>query len=57
MLQNITSKNIAPVYLDKRPGDVEKTHADIEKAKKLLGWEPKVDFYEGLKKAVEHFKK
>ncbi len=56
VLQEITAKNIDPVYLDKRPGDVEKTHADIERAKKALAWQPKVSFCEGLKKTVDWFK-
>lgn len=29
---------------------------DIEKAKKLLGWEPKVTLEDGLKKTIEYFK-
>ncbi|MCD6229028.1 MAG: SDR family oxidoreductase [Candidatus Omnitrophica bacterium] len=55
-LKEITGKNIAPVYLPPRPGDVRKTHASIEKAKSLLGWRPKIDFYQGLKLTVEWFK-
>ncbi|MCR4324883.1 MAG: GDP-mannose 4,6-dehydratase [Candidatus Curtissbacteria bacterium] len=34
-------------------GDVENTWANIVKAKKLLGWEPKVQFTAGLTKYVE----
>jgi len=30
---------------------------DISKAKKLLGWEPKVKLAEGLEKTIEHFKR
>ncbi len=30
---------------------------DISKAKKLLGWEPKVKLTEGLEKTIEHFKR
>ncbi|UCG34813.1 MAG: SDR family oxidoreductase [Candidatus Omnitrophota bacterium] len=56
-LKEITAINIDPVYEDLRPGDVRKTYADISKAKKLLGWQPKVDFYSGLKKTVTWFKK
>ncbi|MDP2947360.1 MAG: GDP-mannose 4,6-dehydratase, partial [Nanoarchaeota archaeon] len=36
---------------------VESTCADITKAKKLLGWEPKVSMEEGLKRFVVWFKK
>lgn len=42
--------------LEKRPprlGDVRHTHADVGKAKKWFGYEPKIKFEEGLKKTVE----
>ncbi|PYL84555.1 MAG: NAD-dependent dehydratase, partial [Verrucomicrobia bacterium] len=29
---------------------------DITRAKKILGWEPKVHFDEGIKKTIEYFK-
>lgn len=55
-LNKIMNKNTSAVYLPLRPGDVRKTHSDISKAAKLLGWQPKIGFEEGLKKAVEWFK-
>ncbi|MBU0756890.1 MAG: SDR family oxidoreductase [Nanoarchaeota archaeon] len=36
------------VHIPKRPGEPDSTHADITKAKTLLGWEPKVSFEEGV---------
>ena len=56
MLNKILNKDIKAVYLPPRLGDVRKTHADIEKAKEILGWVPKINFYEGLKKTVEWFR-
>ena len=56
-LKEIIGSNIEPNYYPLRPGDVRKTHADITKAKKILGWQPKVDFYQGLEKTVEWFKR
>lgn len=35
-------------YRDPRPGDIRDSLADITKAKRLLGYTPKVDFREGL---------
>jgi dTDP-glucose 4,6-dehydratase len=29
---------------------------DISRAKKVLGWEPKVQFEEGIKKTIEYFR-
>ena len=40
----------------RRPGDVRHTKGATEKAKKLLGYETKVNFEEGLKKTIEWFK-
>jgi len=42
------------VYIPKRPGEPECTQADISKIKKLLRWEPKVSFEEGVKIVLEH---
>lgn len=39
-----------------RPGDVRHTHADISKAKKHLGYKPKVGFDRGLQRTIEWFK-
>ena len=44
-------------YLPKRPGDVLHTKADITLAKKLLGWQPKTSFEEGIKKTSQWFEK
>ena len=50
--------NIEPVInqLPMQPGDVERTYADISKAKKLIGYEPKTSFEDGIKKFVEWYK-
>jgi len=55
-LNKIMNKNISAAYLPPRAGDVRKTHSDINKAAKLLGWQPKINFEQGLEKAVEWFK-
>jgi nucleoside-diphosphate-sugar epimerase len=56
LLNKIIGKNIKPKLLPIRAGDVFKTLADITKIKEKLGFKPKVDFEEGLKKTVEYFK-
>ena len=43
--------------LPMQPGDVDRTYADISKAKKLIGYEPKVSFEQGIKNFVEWYKK
>jgi len=43
-------------HLPKRIGDILHTQSDINLAKKLLDWEPKVDFNQGLEKTKKWFK-
>lgn len=38
-------------------GDVEKTYADVSKAKELIGYEPKTSFKEGIHNFIEWYKK
>ena len=42
--------------LPMQPGDVDRTYADISKAKKLIGYEPKTTFEEGIRKFVDWYK-
>lgn len=46
-------KNMLPM----QPGDVEKTYADISKAKNMLGFEPKTSVEKGIEHFVEWYKK
>lgn len=48
---------IKPVHVERRIGEVEKLIADATKAKKILGWEPKYDFKEGLRAFIQWYKK
>jgi nucleoside-diphosphate-sugar epimerase len=47
--------DIDPIYDDPRPGDVKHSMADISKAEELLGYEPEVQFEEGLKRTISAF--
>jgi len=49
--------SIPPLYTDPRPGDILHSFADIDKARKVLGFEPLVGFKQGLKKAVAWYRK
>ncbi|MEX0909879.1 MAG: SDR family oxidoreductase [Candidatus Paceibacterota bacterium] len=42
-----------PLYAPPRKGDIKDSYADISKAKKVLGFEPKISFADGLKKTIE----
>jgi nucleoside-diphosphate-sugar epimerase len=56
-INKILNKNIKPVFEPSRKGDVARTLADISKAKRLLKFNPKVDFEEGLRRTIEWFAK
>ena len=40
-----------------QPGDVDRTYADITKAKNLIGYNPKTSFKEGIENFVSWYKK
>jgi UDP-glucuronate 4-epimerase len=40
-------------WQDKQPGDVDQTSADISKAARLLGYQPKVNIEEGIRRFVQ----
>ena len=42
--------------LPMQPGDVDRTYADISKARKLIGYSPRTSFEEGIRKFVEWYK-
>jgi nucleoside-diphosphate-sugar epimerase len=42
--------------LPTQPGDVERTYADISKARKLLDWAPETPIEEGLQKFADWVK-
>ena len=48
--------NFEVQYESDKMGDVKHTLADISKAKKILGYEPKVNLKEGLKQFIEWYK-
>ena len=56
-VNSITGKDIAPIYAEPRSGDIKHSQADISKARKLLNYEPKVSFAEGLGRTIEWYRK
>ena len=52
----LTGTNQKVVYRDLPVNDPKQRRPDITKAKNLLGWEPKIDRAEGLKRTYEYFK-
>ena len=57
VLKNLTGAAVEPIYAETRAGDVRDSQADIDKARRLLGYEPTVTFEQGLEKTVAWFRK
>ena len=55
-LEEIIGKKAKINQMPMQPGDVEKTYTDISKTEKLLGYNPKTNLKEGLKKFWEWYK-
>jgi len=49
------SKVIAQPLPPERTDDPMQRKPDLTKARKLLNWEPKVDFREGLQRSLQYF--
>jgi UDP-glucuronate 4-epimerase len=56
LLEEKLGKRARVAAQDAQPGDMLFTHADLSKARRLLGYEPKVPFEEGLSRFVSWFK-
>lgn len=48
--------NIEEKHTEARPGEQVTSSLDYSKATEILGWEPRVDFDEGVKRVVEWYK-
>ncbi len=52
-INRILGTEIQPTYANPRPGDVKHSLANIGKARQFLGYEPEIDFEDGLKRTIE----
>jgi len=52
-LNDILGTQLDPIHGPARAGDVRHSQADISAARKDLGYDPRVDFVEGLRRTVE----
>jgi UDP-glucose 4-epimerase len=55
-MRKIVGGNLEPTYAETRAGDVRDSQADIQKARRILGYEPSVTFEEGLKRTIEWYR-
>jgi UDP-glucuronate 4-epimerase len=57
LIEEALGKKANVEMLEPQPGDVSITYADISKAKRMLGYHPKVKIEEGIKRFVEWYKR
>lgn len=50
-------QTLKPEYAPPRPGDIKDSYASVDKARKLLGFEPDIDFKSGLRLTIDWYKK
>lgn len=56
-INQILKKDIKPVYDSPRPGDIRHSVARICKAKKIIGYQPIVNFDQGLEKTIRWYQR
>ena len=56
ILRELTGYRGEPAYAPPRAGDIRDSLADIRRARELLGYEPRIDFREGLRRTVEWYR-
>jgi UDP-glucose 4-epimerase len=54
-LNKLLKMNVAPRHEEARIGDVRESMADITLARKLLGYEPRIGFEEGLRRSIDYY--
>ncbi|PYX54079.1 MAG: LPS biosynthesis protein WbpP, partial [Acidobacteria bacterium] len=55
-VQKLTGYSGKPKYSPEREGDIKHSLADISRAQKSLGYAPKVNFEEGLRRTVAWYR-
>ncbi|TAL50336.1 NAD-dependent epimerase/dehydratase family protein [Patescibacteria group bacterium] len=55
-IEQTIGKTLEKKFVEMQPGDVQQTWADISQARAQLGWEPRVNLEEGIKKFVSWYK-
>ncbi|MFZ0761675.1 MAG: SDR family oxidoreductase [Candidatus Sulfotelmatobacter sp.] len=56
LLQSLTSYSGSPIYAAERGGDIKHSLGDISLAEKHLGYKPRVNFEDGLRRTVDWYR-
>lgn len=57
LIKQLMKSHAAIEYEDLPEDDPQRRQPDITKAKRLLGWEPKIPVMQGLELTIEYFQK
>lgn len=57
VIENSLGKKALINKMPMQPGDVQRTNADITKAKKMIGYNPETNFRDGIDKFIKWYKK
>lgn len=55
-LNELLGTNVQPHFAPPRVGDIRESLADITAARRSLGYEPQVDFHEGLRRSIDYYR-
>jgi len=56
VFNKVLGTDLAPIYAPPRAGDVKHSLADIQAARRLIGYEPQVRFGEGIRSTIEWYR-
>lgn len=56
-LGELLGSRVKPVHAEPRPGDIRHSTADVTLARDCLGYEPKIDFHEGLRRSIDYYRR
>lgn len=56
LISRLLDKNVEPIYTNPRAGDMRHSLADINKAGRLLNYQPHINLEEGLERTLEWYK-
>jgi dTDP-glucose 4,6-dehydratase len=57
LVNEVSGNSAGIVFEDKRiEGDPQQRRPDIERARRILGWEPRIHVHEGLQRTIDYFR-
>jgi nucleoside-diphosphate-sugar epimerase len=56
ILRELVESDMTPIYAEARPGDIRHSQADISRARRLIGYEPRVSLREGLERTLAWYR-